>query len=63
LLGIVALMSLSSPLAFLLVAVWGYVAFPSVAGYIRARSRADGGGTNRNAFREEETDYWRTKLK
>jgi hypothetical protein len=30
--------------------------------YIRAHSRADGGGNNGNGFRDGEADYWRTKL-
>ena len=55
LLGVVALMSLSGAWAYLLVGLWGWLVFPYVAAYIRAHSReADG--------RDDEADYWRTKL-
>lgn len=62
LLGTVALISLSGVWAFLLVGIWGWLVFPCVAVYIRARSRADGGGNNGDGFRDGEADYWRTKL-
>ena len=62
LLGTVALISLSGALAYLLAGIWGWLVFPYVAAYIRAHSRADGGGNNGNDFRDGEADYWRTKL-
>ncbi len=62
LLGTVALVSLSGVWAYLLVGIWGWLVFPYVAVYIRAHSRADGGGNNGNGFRDGEADYWRTKL-
>jgi hypothetical protein len=62
LLGTVALISLSGALAYLLAGIWGWLVFPYVAAYIRAHSRADGGGNNGNGVRDGEADYWRTKL-
>ena len=62
LLGTVALISLSGVWAYLLVGIWGWLVFPYVAVYIRAHSRAGGGGNNGNGLRDGEADYWRTKL-
>ena len=62
LLGTVALISLSGALAYLLAGIWGWLVFPYVAAYVRARSRADGGPNDGNGFRNGEADYWRTKL-
>jgi uncharacterized membrane protein YgcG len=62
LLGAVALISLSGALAYLLAGIWGWLVFPCVAAYVRAHSRAHGGGNNRSGFRGGEADYWRTKL-
>jgi hypothetical protein len=60
--GTVAVISLPSPFGLLLAGVWGWVAFPCVVVYIRSHSRADGGRNNGDGFREDEADYWRTKL-
>jgi hypothetical protein len=63
LLGTIALISLSGPFAYLLAGIWGWIAFPYVAAYVRAHSRADEGGNNNgNGFRDGEADYWRTKF-
>jgi hypothetical protein len=64
LLGTVALISLPSPFGYLLVGIWGWLVFPYVAAYIRAHSRDGDGGVrhNSNGFRDNEADYWRTKL-
>jgi hypothetical protein len=57
LLGTVALISLSGPLAYLLVGLWGWLVFPYGAAYIREHARSD---VRRNAG-EGETQYWRTR--
>jgi hypothetical protein len=57
LLGAVALLSLSSPVAYLLAGVWGWVVFPYAAAYVHAHSGAD-----RNGNGNGEADYWRTKM-
>ncbi len=62
LLATVALISLAGVWAYLLVGIWGWLVFPYVAVYIRAHSRADGGGNDGNGLRDGEADYWRTKL-
>ena len=62
LLGIVALISLSSALAYVLAGIWGWLVFPYAAAYVRANSRPDGGGNNGTGFRDGEADYWRTRL-
>ncbi len=62
LLGTVALISLSGPLAYLLAGIWGWLVFPYVAAHIRAHSRAAGGGKNGNGLGDGEADGWRTKL-
>jgi UPF0716 family protein affecting phage T7 exclusion len=62
LLGTVALISLSDVFGYLLAAVWGWLVFPSVALHIRSRSHTRRGTSNRNGFRDADTDYWRTRL-
>jgi hypothetical protein len=62
LLGTVALASLSTPFAYLLTAVWGWLVFPSVASYLHAHSRAGGGRHSGNDFPDGEANYWRTKM-
>ena len=62
LLGAVALISLSNVFGCLLAAVWGWLVFRSVALYIRSRSHAHQGTSNRNAFRDADAHYWRTRL-
>ncbi|HWE32567.1 MAG TPA: hypothetical protein VG410_03730 [Solirubrobacteraceae bacterium] len=61
-LGAIALISLPGAIAYLLAGIWGWVVVPCVALYIRAHSRADGGGNNGNGFTDCGADYWRTKL-
>ena len=61
LLGAVALISLSNMFGYLH-ARWGWLMFPSVALYVRSRSHAGQGTSNRNAFRDAHADYWRTRL-
>jgi hypothetical protein len=59
LLGAVVLISVSGVFGFILAGIWGWLAFPYLAMFISARARAGGNG---DAFRDGETDYWRTKL-
>jgi hypothetical protein len=62
LLGAVVLISLSAVFGYLLAAVWGWLVFPCVALYIRSRSHARRGASNRNPFRDADAHYWRTRL-
>ena len=62
LLGTVALASLSTVFGFLLLTVWGWLVFPSVALYISSRSHSGQGASSRNALRDADADYWRTRL-
>jgi UPF0716 family protein affecting phage T7 exclusion len=61
LLGTVALASLSTVFGFLLLTVWGWLVFPSVALYISSRSHSGQGASSRNALRDADADYWRTR--
>lgn len=60
-LGTVVLISLSGVFAYVLVAIWGWVVFPSVAAYVHAHSRADESHEH-GTGPDGEADYWRTKL-
>jgi hypothetical protein len=57
LLGTVALITLSSTLGYLLAAAWGWLVFPWVTLYVS--SHADNSNGN---VRNEDTQYWRTRL-
>jgi hypothetical protein len=63
LLGTVVLISLFGALTYLLAGIWACLVFPYVVAYIRAHSRAGGGGDNGNGLRDGEADFWRTKLR
>src|ERR1700733_8925306 len=63
LLGTVVLISLFGALTYLLAGIWAGLVFPHVVAYIRAHSRAGGGGDNGNGLRDGEADYWRTKVR
>jgi hypothetical protein len=58
LLGVVGLLSLSGTLGYVLAGIWGWLAFPYLAAYIRSRSSRGHSG-----FRADESDYWRTRLR
>jgi hypothetical protein len=62
LLGTVVLISLPGVFALLLTVIWGWLVFPCVAVFVRARSRVGGDGRSGNYFRDGEPDYWRTRL-
>jgi hypothetical protein len=55
LVGIV-LISLSSPVGYILAGAWAWVVFPHAASYLRAHS-----GGSRDA--DEAVDYWRTQVR
>jgi hypothetical protein len=62
-LGTVALISLSSPIAFLLALAWGWVLVPHGVAYLRSRSRTPGHASDERGFNDVNTDYWRTTLR
>jgi hypothetical protein len=62
LLGTVVLISLPTVFACLFAGIWGWLAFPCLAAYLRAHARADAGHRDANGVRDGEMDYWRTRL-
>jgi hypothetical protein len=62
-LGTVALISLSSPLGYLLAGVWGWVLLPYGAAYIHSHARTPGARNDASPLSSEDIDYWRTKLR
>jgi hypothetical protein len=58
----VAAVSLSDVFGYFLAMVWGWVFFPYVAAYIRSHSRTRGGSDNVSPFRDDDTQYWRTRI-
>ena len=56
----VALISVSSPLGYILALGWAWVVFPCGAGYIRSHARTPDGDGNGDA--DADTNYWRTRL-
>jgi hypothetical protein len=52
--GMVALISLSDALGYLLAAVWGWIVFPCIAVYARRRSPSAGG--------DDDAQYWQTRM-
>jgi hypothetical protein len=59
--GTVAAISLPSPFGYLLVGAWGWIVFPYVVVQVRAHSRVRG-PNNGDGSRDDEADYWRTRL-
>jgi hypothetical protein len=57
LLGMVALIALSSVLGLVLAAVWAWIAFPCVGLFVRSRADRRTGETG-----DADTRYWRTTL-
>lgn len=62
LLGTVVLISVFSPVGYVLAGVWGLVLFPYGAAYIHARARTSGARNDGSRFGADDMDYWRTKL-
>jgi hypothetical protein len=62
LLGAVALVSLPGAFAYLAVGIWGWLVFPYAAAFIHDRARG-GAGRRGPGFGEDDSQYWRTRLR